>query len=68
MSLLNETIRLLATGNPLPTKYREHTLSGKFQNVYECHIRPDWIMIYLRDESKVTLTFTRTGTHSDLFK
>lgn len=68
MSLLNAAIRLLATGNPLPAQYCEHTLSGRFANAYECHITADWIMVYLRDKERVTLTFTRTGTHSDLFK
>lgn len=68
MSLLDKVIVLLATGEPLPAKYREHRLSGKFEHAFECHIAPDWLLIYLRNNETVTLTFTHTGTHSDLFK
>ena len=52
---------------PLPEKYRDHNLSGDWQGYRECHIRPDWLLIYKIEQGKLTLTLTRTGTHSDLF-
>lgn len=50
---------------PLPPKYRNHPLSGEYRDHWECHVEPDWLLIYLK--SKTTLTLVRIGTHSDLF-
>ena len=50
---------------PLDKKYRDHPLSGNFVGFRECHIEPDWLLIYKIENGSVT--FTRTGTHSDLF-
>lgn len=61
-----EVARLLLLKQELPQKYKDHKLQGKFQNCRECHLEPDWLLIYriLEDE----IFFERTGTHSDLFK
>ena len=67
ISLLTEVIRILASGQPLPEKNRDHTLSGNFDGCRECHITPDWLLIYEISDEELILYLTRTGTHSDLF-
>ena len=63
-----ESIMLrLLQGLPLAEKFRDHTLKGSYNGFGECHIRPDWLLIYLKEEATKTLTFVRTGSHSDLF-
>ena len=64
---LAKIIDLLASGDLLPVQYRDHALSGDYAGFRECHIRPDWLLIYLVTEDILVLTLTRTGTHSDLF-
>jgi mRNA interferase YafQ len=61
-----EVIRRLAAGVTLDAKYREHVLVGQYKGTRECHIEPDWLLIYELTESELILI--RTGTHSDLFK
>ena len=68
MDLLREVIELLAQGDPLPEKYRDHALSGDFVGHRECHIQPDWLLIYKKLEKEIILELARNGTHSDLFK
>ena len=51
----------------LPEKYHDHQLSGKYCNYRECHIEPDWLLIYKIEQKELILTLIRTGTHSDLF-
>lgn len=51
----------------MPTKYRDYNLTGNWISHRECHIEPDWLLIYLVDEAANTLTLVRTGTHADLF-
>ncbi len=63
---LQEIVKLLAEGIPLPTNHRDHPLTGPWQPSRDCHIEADWIMIYTLD--KESLRLERTGTHSDLFK
>lgn len=65
---LDEVIITLANGETLPEKYRNHELEGNWKNHYECHIRPDWLLIYQIKEDMLVLELTRTGTHADLFK
>lgn len=65
MSLLKEVVRMLETGIPLDEKYHDHPLDGDFIGSRECHIRPDWLLIYWKGEEYIELQ--RTGTHSDLF-
>jgi len=52
---------------PLAAKRKEHPLHGKYKGSLECHINPDWLLIYDRDIKKKEIYFVRTGTHSDLF-
>ncbi len=67
LSLLGEVVDALAEGNELPPKYRDHSLGGNYKNCRECHITPDWLLIYEISEGDLILYLTRTGTHSDLF-
>lgn len=65
---LEKVIKLLANGETLPAKYKDHKLKGKWKNHRECHIKADWLLIYLIESDILVLELTRTGTHSDLFK
>lgn len=65
ISKLEEIIHLLLEERPLPEKNRNHKLSGDYSDHWECHIEPDWLLIYLRNSKMLTLV--RTGTHADLF-
>lgn len=65
--LLETVIGLLAEQSPLPEKYRDHSLSGNYVGCRECHITPDWLLIYEVNEKELILYLTRTGSHSDLF-
>ncbi|MCD8117191.1 MAG: type II toxin-antitoxin system YafQ family toxin [Oscillospiraceae bacterium] len=67
MNLLAEVVDMLAEGKSLDAKYRDHTLSGKYNGVRECHITPDWLLVYEVRESELVLLLLRTGTHSDIF-
>ena len=67
VSLLTNVIKKLANGEQLPEKNRDHSLSGDFSGCRECHIAPDWLLIYEIDNGELILYLTRTGTHSDLF-
>ena len=60
-------IKKLAAGEPLPEKNRDHQLSGDYAGCRECHITPDWLLIYEVDGDELILYLTRTGSHSDLF-
>ena len=64
---LETVIGLLAEQKPLPEKYRDHSLVGDYAGCRECHITPDWLLIYEIYEDELILYLTRTGTHSDLF-
>ncbi len=64
---LNSVIQILITGIKLPDKFNEHRLKGNYSGLFECHISPDWLLIYLKDDSIKLITLIRTGTHSDLF-
>jgi len=68
ISLLDEAVRLLAGGAALPEKYRDHALQGKWKGYRDCHILPDWILIYKIDQGILTLLLSETGSHSDLFR
>ncbi len=61
-----EVIKQLALGESLDAKYRDHALMGQYTGSRECHIGPDWLLIYERSE--IELVLVRTGTHADLFK
>jgi mRNA interferase YafQ len=68
MSLLKEVVRMLESGIPLDEKHHDHQLTADFAGSRECHIRPDWLLIYKYSNEFVILYLVRTGTHSDLFK
>jgi len=68
MSLLDDVILTLLERKPLAPKYRDHTLTGNFAGFRECHILPDWLLMYKVDKSRLILTASRTGTHSDLLE
>ena len=57
----------LISGEQLEPKYNNHPLSGDYVNCWDCHIHPDWLLIYMLDNKANTITFLRTGTHADLF-
>ena len=67
LDLLKQIVFKLANQIPLDEKYRDHELTGKYKGFRECHIEPDWLLIYLVENDSLTLTLTRTGSHSDLF-
>lgn len=67
LSLLSVVVDMIAAGKPLPEKYKDHNLSGNYAGCRECHITPDWLLIYEVEEDELILYLTRTGTHSDLF-
>lgn len=67
LSLLANVVDILTSGEQLPEKYRDHNLLGKYINCRECHITPDWLLIYEIENEELILYLTRTGTHSDLF-
>ena len=67
MELLEEVITLLAMGEPLPLRNKDHSLSGEWVGHRECHILPDWLLVYRIEDDVLVLTLTRTGSHSDLF-
>ncbi len=66
MSAMKTVIRLLSEGTVLPTEYRDHALSGNYKGFRECHIEPDWLLIYEINDDPLYLYLTRTGTHSEL--
>ena len=65
---LEKVIDIIANGEMLSEKYRDHELSGNYSGCRECHIEPDWLLIYEIHNDKLILILTRTGTHSDLFE
>lgn len=67
LTLFQEVVTQLSNEQPLPAKNRDHVLSGNYAGFRECHITPDWLLIYKIESNILTLSLTRTGTHSDLF-
>ncbi|NLI12420.1 type II toxin-antitoxin system RelE/ParE family toxin [Pelotomaculum propionicicum] len=67
VKLFEEALHFLVEEKPLPSKYLDHPLAGNYGGHRECHITPDWLLIYKIVKDILTLTLTRTGTHSDLF-
>ena len=68
LSRMVRVVELLAQDIPLPSRYRDHELKGEWLGHRECHLAPDWLLIYMKDREILVLTLTRTGTHSELFK
>jgi mRNA interferase YafQ len=67
LNILKKVIDMLANDEILPDKYRDHLLIGNYKGKHECHLEPDWLLIYEYLEDKLILFLTRTGSHSDLF-
>ena len=65
--LFQKVLEYLVNEHPLPIRHRDHALSGDYTGFRECHILPDWLLIYKIEEDILTLTLTRKGSHSDLF-
>jgi mRNA interferase YafQ len=65
MKLIQEIILLLADGKTLPDKNHDHALTGDWSGFRECHITPEWLLVYKKEADILVLTLTRTGTHSD---
>lgn len=64
---LNAIVEQLAAGQTLPERNRDHALTGDYIGFRECHIRPDWLLVYRVDGDALELLLFRTGTHTDLF-
>lgn len=67
INLLEDVIDKLAMGKPLHRKNKDHALTGSWRGHRECHILPDWLLVYRIEDDVLVLTLTRVGTHSDLF-
>jgi mRNA interferase YafQ len=67
LSSLEEVVNKLANQEKLDEKYHDHPLSGDYSDFRECHIKPDWLLVYTIDDEELELFLIRTGSHSDLF-
>lgn len=67
VELLENVIALLAMGEPLPARNKDHALTGNWVGHRECHVLPDWLLVYRIEDDVLVLTLARTGSHSDLF-
>ena len=68
LSLLDEVVDTLSQGKTLEEKYADDVLRGKFQGFRECHVKPDWLLVYLIENEILTLTLVDTGSHADIFR
>lgn len=67
LNLLQNVLQMLLDENELDVKYRDHALTGNYAGFRECHIQPDWLLVYMINHNELILTASRTGSHSDLF-
>ncbi|WP_295027826.1 type II toxin-antitoxin system YafQ family toxin [uncultured Mobiluncus sp.] len=67
LSLLQDVLETLCAEKSLDTKYKDHALLGAYKGFRECHVQPDWILIYTIDKDELILVAARTGSHADLF-
>jgi mRNA interferase YafQ len=67
LDLLDWTVTKLANKEELPAKFKDHELTGDYKGFRECHMRPDWLLVYRANDEELELFLFRTGTHSDLF-
>lgn len=68
ISKLETVLEILLSGENLPDKYKDHQLKGEMKEFRECHIEPDWLLIYRKEDTELILYATATGTHADLFR
>jgi mRNA interferase YafQ len=64
---LSTAIKILQSNGTLPSQYKPHKLRGSYDGLWECHLSPNWLMVWKQDDKKLTLLFMYTGTHSELF-
>ena len=67
LDIMDSVVTKLANRETLPENFRDHNLTGKYEGFRECHIQPDWLLVYRVEENELLLFLARTGTHSDLF-
>ena len=67
-NIFQQALYILMEEGRLPSKYKPHVLQGDWNGFWECHLTPDWLLIWEQNEKELTLFFMDTGTHSDLFK
>lgn len=67
MQLLDEVVTHLVENGTLPQKNKPHKLTGNYKGFWECHVQPDWLLVWEQNDTIRLITLTRTGTHSDLF-
>ncbi|MBQ9255269.1 MAG: type II toxin-antitoxin system YafQ family toxin [Bacteroidales bacterium] len=67
MQLLTEVLNILEEEGTLPLKYKPHKLSGNYAGKWECHIQPDWLLVWMQNNEELTLLLLHTGTHLDIF-
>ena len=68
IALLENVIEKLRQDKPLEKKHRNHEILGQYKGIWECHIQPDWLLLYLKAKDILVMTLIDTGTHSDIFK
>ncbi len=66
-AVFERAVTLLQMSGTLPVEYRPHKLSGKYAGYWECHLQPDWLLIWLQDDRRLILHLIDTGTHANLF-
>ena len=66
IALLDNVIEIIQKGEKLDAKYRDHAINGTYRGFRECHIQPDWLLVYYIENQIMTLTLVRTGSHSNL--
>lgn len=68
MHIMQKAMQMLAENGTLPEQYRPHKLTGNYAGMWECHLRPDWLMVWEPHDDEMVMLFSRTGSHADLFK
>ena len=66
IDILHQTIEMMAKGKELTEKYKDHELSGNFKGKRECHLQPDWLLMYQYNKNELVLLLIRTGSHSEI--
>ena len=68
INILLDAVAILSEDGKLPASYSPHKLQGKYKGLWECHLQPNWLLVWKQNDTELTLLLTNTGTHSDLFK
>lgn len=68
MAAMDKAVSLLQNREPLPPKFKDHALTGDWKGYRECHVSPDWLLVYLVEDDVLVLTLTRTGSHAEIFR